>query len=886
MSHYDDEYTVSQILNSLKGNQTASIYIKEPNVSKQLGIIELNVDVVKMASNINQQPSSASKIRFKRPTKFQSDANQPKVKRQKVSSTVNTIKELCSSTIVKKFRSLRLRNPPKPFYSALKCLSILQKKKVIDIGFGSFLEFSCAGIPAKLGHFVVDKFHAKSMKLKLENGDIQITPELIHHICGIPCGGTSVESLVAKDKNKECYVNWRSQFVKELRPNDILRRIEETEADDMIFVLNFIILFLNSMVECIPSGKCKTDVLERIDEDVDFKSVDWCGYIYECLKKCKVGWNRDDIRSYFTGPVTFLILIYLEVTRFKQLDTPINVPSIKFWSVEMMKKREVLEIESGGFGRCELKNLSEKRVAQEECKLESMSDGSLLTMSHYNDDEYNVSQILGSLKENQTLQEEPNIFEEHEIEELNLDEVMKMASNIRQQPSKSSKDRLKKPTKSLSDIHTDQPKVKRQKEMKRQKKVKRKKASSTIKTFMDICSSTNVKKYKSLRLRNPPKPFYNALKCLSLLQKKRVIEMGFGGLLEFNCAGIPSKFGHFIADKFHAESMKLKLEKGDIQITPELIQHIFGLPCGGTSVESLVAKDKNKACFVNWRSQFVKELRPSDILRRIEETEDDDMIFVLNFIVLFLNSMVECIVSGKCKTDVVERIDEDVDVKTVDWCGYVYECLKKCKDGWNRDDIGSYFTGPLTFLILIYLEGTTFKHLDTPTNVPAIKFWSVEMMKKREILEIESGGFGRCEIKRLSEKIAAQEESEFEIIRISEDINYKLASFLEAKTELEVLFSSAFRKFPDNQILTKKKNIFHSILVKNAFKDDPPEASPSSENADQRDFDNAEQEHVKEEASVVTLIKILKHFDQVDEGNDKIEIASQVLRGPEVQDQL
>ncbi|KAL8226548.1 hypothetical protein R6Q57_016380 [Mikania cordata] len=449
-------------------------------------------------------------------------ADQPKVKRQKVSSTVNTIKELCSSTIVKKFRSLRLRNPPKPFYSALKCLSILQKKKVIDMGFGSFLEFSCAGIPAKLGHFVVDKFHAKSMKLKLENGDIKITPELIHHICGIPCGGISVESLVAKNKNKECYVNWRSQFVKELRPNDILRRIEETEADDMIFVLNFIILFLNSMVECIPSGKCKTDVLERIDEDVDFKSVDWCGYIYECLKKCKGGWNRDDIRSYFTGPVTFLILIYLEVTRFKQLDTPINVPSIKFWSVEMMKKREVLEIESGGFGRCEIKNLSEKRVAQEECNLE-----------------------------------------------------------------------------------------------------------------------------------------------------------------------------------------------------------------------------------------------------------------------------------------------------------------------------------------LIYLEGTTFKHLDTPINVSAIKFWSVEMMKKREILEIESGGFGRFEIKRLPEKIAAQEESELEIIRISEDINSKLASFLEAKTELEILFSSAFRKFPDNQILTKKKNIFHSILVKNAFKDDPPEASPSSENADQRDFDNAEQEHVKEEASVV-----------------------------------
>lgn len=233
------------------------------------------------------------------------------MKRQKVSSAAKTIKGNCSSSNLQKYKSLRLRNAPKPFYYAIKCLSILQKKKVIDMGFGSLLEFSCAGIPSKLGHFVVDKFHARSMKLKLEKGDIEITPELIQNIFGIPCGGIPVESLVAKDKNKECYVNWRSQFVKELRPRDILRRIEETEDNGIIFVLNFIILFLNSMVECIPSGKCKTDVLECIDEDVDIKTVDWCGYIYECLKRCKNGWKRDDTGSYFTGPVTILMVIFL-----------------------------------------------------------------------------------------------------------------------------------------------------------------------------------------------------------------------------------------------------------------------------------------------------------------------------------------------------------------------------------------------------------------------------------------------------------------------------------------------------------------------------------------------------------------------------------------------
>ncbi|KAI3717834.1 hypothetical protein L1987_69701 [Smallanthus sonchifolius] len=391
-------------------------------------------------------------------------------------------------------------------------------------------------------------------------------------------------------------------------------------------------------------------------------------------------------------------------------------------------------------------------------------------------DEYAVSQILESLKENRT--EEHVSSKEHEIEELNLDEVVKMASNTNQQPRKSLKVGFKLPKKSRSDMHiadqskvkrqkvslsgriikeiysssnvkevlADQPKVKRQKvsssgkiikeicsssnvkelladqpNVKRQKvsssgknikeisssiaadqlKLKRQKVSSTSKTIKEICSSSNVKefqadqpnvngqkvsstdktvqevccssnvkKFRSLRLRNPPKPFYNVLKCLSILQKKKVIDIGFGSVLEFNCAGIPSKLGHFVVDKFHANSMKL----------------------------------------------------------------------------------------------------------------------------------------------------------------------NVEMMKKRETLEIESGGFGSCKIKKLSEKRVAKEESELEMIRVSADLDSKLASFLDAKIELEVLFTSAFRKFPDCQVLIEKKDFFYSILINNDSKDDAVEAGPSSVKADQVDF--------------------------------------------------
>ncbi|KAJ0693157.1 hypothetical protein HanPI659440_Chr15g0594021 [Helianthus annuus] len=257
----------------------------------------------------------------------------------------------------------------------------------MDIGFGALLGSNCSGIPSKLGYFVVDSFDPKSMELRLPNGCIQITVELIHHIYRIPHGGTPVSSLVVKETAKECYRIWQSQFVKVIRPSDIVRKIEESDDADMVFVQNFITLFLNSMVECASSGSLLTDLLERIDESVDIKLIDWCGYIFESLKGCKRLWNRDDRGCYFNGPIVILIvssfhffyllyfhsiyfisiftsfqLLYLEATSFEKLNTPSNVPAMNFWCVEKMKKRELLEIERNAFGRCEIKILTEKRL--------------------------------------------------------------------------------------------------------------------------------------------------------------------------------------------------------------------------------------------------------------------------------------------------------------------------------------------------------------------------------------------------------------------------------------------------------------------------------------------------------------------------------------------
>ncbi|GKB16697.1 hypothetical protein Tco_0850620 [Tanacetum coccineum] len=50
---------------------------------------------------------------------------------------------------------------------------------IIDLGFGSVIEMATEEIPVKIAHFVVDKFDADLMKLKLEHDVISITPDLV-----------------------------------------------------------------------------------------------------------------------------------------------------------------------------------------------------------------------------------------------------------------------------------------------------------------------------------------------------------------------------------------------------------------------------------------------------------------------------------------------------------------------------------------------------------------------------------------------------------------------------------------------------------------------------------------------------------------------------------
>ncbi|GJU95372.1 hypothetical protein Tco_1320128 [Tanacetum coccineum] len=202
---------------------------------------------------------------------------------------------------------IETRNSPRAFFNAISKLSPVQKSCLEQLGFGKLIHFKVEGIPSKLGFYVVNNFDQNTMEIKLDNGSLLITMELIADMIGIINKGVDIW---AKNVVKDAVMtkNWLDQFggIKNINQNHVKHVIRNSRIADMNFKLNFIVLF-TSVMGCVKTkGICDLSVLNHMREDTDIANINWCSYIWTCLKKCKDGWNNTVTNSFFLGPLTLL----------------------------------------------------------------------------------------------------------------------------------------------------------------------------------------------------------------------------------------------------------------------------------------------------------------------------------------------------------------------------------------------------------------------------------------------------------------------------------------------------------------------------------------------------------------------------------------------------
>ncbi|KAK9072081.1 hypothetical protein SSX86_008513 [Deinandra increscens subsp. villosa] len=150
-----------------------------------------------------------------------------------------------------------------------------------------------------------------------------------------------------------------------------------------------------------------------------------------------------------------------------------------------------------------------------------------------------------------------------------------------------------------------------------------------------------------------------------------------------------------------------------------------------------------------WRKRYPnKDVSPTELVDQVMSSPDEDSFnFRMDFLMCFICVMVDCSSQGRVKQKIAKKVYSDIDWSDINFCEYILQVLKDCKNGWKPS---SNFNGPLTILTLLYVDSFVCEGMDIDEDKNAISFWNMENLQVRQKMEARNGGFGRGEKKEFS----------------------------------------------------------------------------------------------------------------------------------------
>nr|GEX58507.1 hypothetical protein [Tanacetum cinerariifolium] len=298
---------------------------KETEVSKESDDSELWVKDVKIKGVKGNKMVAVSKAKKRMHVSDSSSEEDNVSKLKKVSKKKKQIKKI---EYLDDLPSLRSRTVPSSLFAAIHDSQVDMESFLSDIGFLSLHNVYIDTLLQQFSRFMVRAFSASSYEFKLEKGIIRVTPEKVHEILGVPLA------------------------LKKIRACDIAEKLVLTKTVDFMFKVNFLMLFSNVMGTAdTMKAIVNLTVLRRIHEDTNIAGVDWCGFIHKFLQGSS---EPNTVGGFYIGPLCFLILLYLDSTKFDEFLVIRQRPVIRNRTTTAMNRRQELEIQKQVIGKLDL----------------------------------------------------------------------------------------------------------------------------------------------------------------------------------------------------------------------------------------------------------------------------------------------------------------------------------------------------------------------------------------------------------------------------------------------------------------------------------------------------------------------------------------------------
>ena len=187
-------------------------------------------------------------------------------------------------------------------------------------------------------------------------------------------------------------------------------------------------------------------------------------------------------------------------------------------------------------------------------------------------------------------------------------------------------------------------------------------------------------------------------------QKKTVVEMGFGSMLDLKLESVPTAMGFWLVQNYNHQNSTLHIGTKVVRITPELVHEVLGIPIGKKEVMDRRSTAKNEV-ITEWKQQFPGPdkwvLRPFVLgfFERVSGNKDAGRCFSLNFLVGFFTIIGETNKNSVVNLRFLSSISRNTIIKDLRWCDYLIHCLNRTRSTWTPD---TKFNGPIILLAVTF----------------------------------------------------------------------------------------------------------------------------------------------------------------------------------------
>ncbi|KAK9073527.1 hypothetical protein SSX86_007851 [Deinandra increscens subsp. villosa] len=226
-------------------------------------------------------------------------------------------------------------------------------------------------------------------------------------------------------------------------------------------------------------------------------------------------------------------------------------------------------------------------------------------------------------------------------------------------------------------------------------------------------------------------------------QRNVVTNMGFQSILELKIKEIPKDLGFYVLSKLVTTEtpMVIRTPRGDIPVNEEAVHEVYGFPMGLTIIQrSRIGNSNNVDMIKHWKRHLkLDKVVPTDLVNIMKPRKASDYFFKLDFLVLMVSTLVQSMPNGYVYIRFLQSITKNSDFKKLNWCDFVVQAAKDCKNAWDPNKKNSKFVGPLTFLVLLFCDRVA---TEIERVRPVITNW-----KQEDLTEFEKKkDFGSCQL--------------------------------------------------------------------------------------------------------------------------------------------